>query len=58
MAPGPGRWSLSGGPAQRCDGEDTITAEYTDGILTIKVLVSVPETAGRTIPITVGPDKK
>ncbi|MEQ4306265.1 Hsp20/alpha crystallin family protein [Plantactinospora sp. B6F1] len=34
--------------------EDTITAEYTNGILTIKVLVSTPETAGKTIPITVG----
>ncbi|MDG4786696.1 Hsp20/alpha crystallin family protein [Micromonospora sp. WMMD1102] len=36
--------------------EETITAEYADGILTVKVLVGTPESAGRSIPIAVGTD--
>ncbi|BCB83024.1 Hsp20/alpha crystallin family protein [Phytohabitans suffuscus] len=38
--------------------EDTITAEYADGILTIKLLVGEVETTGKPIPITVGAAKK
>lgn len=38
--------------------EDTITAGYVDGILTIKVLIGEVETTGKTIPITVGTAKK
>jgi len=38
--------------------EDTIAAEYVDGILTIKVLVGEVETTGKPIPITVGAAKK
>jgi HSP20 family protein len=34
---------------------DTITAEYADGILTIKMLVGEPEKLGKTIPVTVVP---
>jgi HSP20 family protein len=32
---------------------DTITAEYADGILTVKMLVGEPEKLGKTIPVTV-----
>lgn len=38
--------------------EDTIAAEYADGILTIKVLVGEVETTGKPIPIAVGGTKK
>jgi HSP20 family protein len=38
--------------------EDTIAAEYANGILTIKMLVGAVETTGKPIPITVGVAKK
>jgi HSP20 family protein len=38
--------------------EDTITAVYAGGILTIKVLVGEADTGAKTIPITVGTGKK
>ncbi|GAA4475506.1 Hsp20/alpha crystallin family protein [Phytohabitans houttuyneae] len=38
--------------------EDTITAEYADGILTIKLLVGEVEAEGKPIPITVAAAKK
>lgn len=37
--------------------EETITAEYADGILTITALVGAAETTGKPIPITVGVSK-
>ena len=38
--------------------EDTITAIYASGILTIKVLVGEADAGGKVIPITVGTTKK
>lgn len=38
--------------------EDTISAEYVDGILTVRMLIGDVETTGKPIPITVGAAKK